>query len=430
MTKVGPKVVTDGLEFSFNFETLAMFSQRGIPVVNEVTSASDYTGNGSNYGVSDWTNILIRTHEPNIATPVGSGATYFIGSETYGYQMFGRFRTYDRRRSSTSFYLYPLGNSITDIYWGLLGQANNTSVLSLQNGGITYTSTYPPFEEKTGFEEVEGWPGWYRVWGRQPDRAGGFVSSIWFNDSNGVVGYTESNKPSGYIAGLMNTASPEPNTPYVSGVMDLFDPEKGPVCKIANSSAQYFYPVYNRPPKQDNTFAANDFANGYDYTLFTHRTRWVEPQSQPFTPGTGDFTFSFKLGAYYSTFSYTSFNGAFFDSDDLDIRITTSNVNPTFFMVTIDGAQFYVYLNSGVFDSEGVYYIDMVFDRDGDLEIFIDNQSAGTVDISSKSSYNITAEDMKIFKDVFFNAHFFKYYNRKLNNEEINTNYQELSKED
>ena len=69
MTKVGPKVVTDGLEFSFNFETLAMFSQRGIPVVNEVTSASDYTGNGSNYGVQDWTNLLIRTHEPNIATP-------------------------------------------------------------------------------------------------------------------------------------------------------------------------------------------------------------------------------------------------------------------------------------------------------------------------------------------------------------------------
>jgi hypothetical protein len=99
-------------------------------------------------------------------------------------------------------------------------------------------------------------------------------------------------------------------------------------------------------------------------------------------------------------------------------------------MVTIDGAQFYVFLNSGVFDSEGVYYIDMVFDRDGDLEIFIDNQSVGTVDISSKSSYNITAEDMKIFRDVFFNAHFFKYYNRKLNNEEINTNYQELSKED
>ena len=427
MTKVGPKIVTDGLEFSFNFETLAMFSQRGIPVVNRVTSTSDYTGDGSNYGVSNWTNLLIRTHEPNIATPAGSGATYFIGNETYGYQMFGRFSASDRRRSSTSYYLYPLGNSITDVYWGLLNSAHNSSVLSLQNGGTTYTNTYPSFEEKTGFEEVEGWPGWYRVWGRLPDRPGGFVPSIWFNDSNGAVGYTESNKPSGYIAGLMNTASPEPYTPYVSGVMDLFDPEKGPVCKIARSSDNQA--AYLRPPKQDSTFATTDLANGYDYTLYTHRKRWVEPQSQPFTPGAGDFTFSFKLGAYSTTFSYGSFNGTFFDSDDLDIRITTRNADTTSFMVTIDGAQFYVFLNSGVFDSEGVYYIDMVFDRDGNLEIFIDNQSVGTVDISSKSSYNITAEDMKIFKDVFFNAHFFKYYNRKLTNEEINTNYQELSKE-
>ncbi len=430
MTKIGPSITKDGLQFSFNFENLAMFSQRGIPVVNEVTSTSDYTGNGSDYGVYNWTNGLIRTHDPNILTPIGSGATYFIGSETYGYQMFGRFRTYDRRRSSTSFYLYPLGGSITDVYFGLLGSSHNSSVVSLENGGITYTNTYPPFEEKTGFEEVEGWPGWYRVWGRHPDRAGGFVPSIWFNDPNGAVGYTESNKPSGYIAGLMNTASPEPYTPYVSGVMDLFDPEKGPVCKIARSSVKYYYPVYNRPPKQDNTFATTDSSNGYDYALFANRTRWIEPQSQPFTPGADDFTLSFKLGAYSTTFNYTTFNGTFFNSDDLDIRITTSNVNPASFMVTIDGTQFYVYLNSGVFNSEGVYYIDMVFDRDGDLEIFINGQSEGTVDISSKSSYNITAEDMQIFKDVFFNAHFFRYYHKKLTQLEITNNYQTLATEE
>ena len=429
MSNIGPTINKDGLEFYFNFESLQCFAERGVPVRNLFTKVSDFTGDGGNFGMQNFgSTALITSHDPSIITPIGSGATVFVGSETYGHQYIRRFHTPDRGKSSFSFYVYPIAN-VDYIGVGLANDANRHQRFRFDDGTIRYGGAgFDPKERLAGFEQVDGYPGWYRCWCRIPNRVGGFVPMLAFNSYGYGIAFASGSIPSGYITGLMQTASPEPNIPYTSGVRDLFEPQIGPTCKLAHvlpyTSASHA--PYIRPSTSSQGY---DGTPETEYVLYCHKKRWIEPQSQPFTPGTGDFTLSYKLGVSSAILALNLVNHNIFDSDDLFVRLNTRNSGAHEFMITIDGTTYYETLNSGLLVSEGVYYIDLAYDRDGDLEIFVNGESGATVDISAKSSSDLTAANMKIFSNANLTAHYFGYYNRKLTNEEINTNYQELSKE-
>jgi len=424
MSNIGPTINKDGLEFYFNFESLQCFAERGVPVRNLFTKVSDFTGNGSDFGMKDWgSTTLITSHDPAIITPIGSGATAFVGSETYGVQYIRRFHTPDRNKSSFSFYIYPIAN-VDYVGVGLANDSQNYQQFRFDDGTIRYGGgNFDKKERLAGFEQVDGYPGWYRCWCRIDDRSGGFIPMMAFNSYGYGIAFASGSIPSGYITGLMQTASPEPNIPYTSGVRDLFEPQIGPTCKLAHipytntSEAPYIRPNSNQ---------GYDGTPETEYVLYCHKKRWIEPQSQPFTPGTGDFTLSYKLGVTSSILNTSVVNNNIFDSDDLFVRLNTRSDGAHQFMITIDGATYYETLNSGLLVSEGVYYIDLVYDRDGDLEIFVNGESGATVDISAKSSSDLTAANMKIFSSASLNAHYFGYYNRKLTNEEITNNYNSL----
>lgn len=409
MTKIGKEVVTSGMIFCMDFSSEQIYQEYGYLDKNRMNQSSDYTAVSPDRYCSQiaFSETWTKVYDPAVLTPVGSGATLTIGSETYGGHYLNRMSANilggpNSQGFCASAYYYPLNEHQPILGIGLGGDLGNRVSFNLDNGEITY-GTGELHKSLAFIEEVAGWPGWYRIGAYVDGRAGGWVGGIGYGNTFNTS-FSAGSIPSGYWAGLMENLAPTPNAPYLEAqaTQNRIRPQVGPDCSAEDINL-YLYDMDDR-----NSI-------GMRYIHFV-------PDSAPMT-GSGDFTFSCLVRPDTSD---THSSKYLYKSDDFSILFDYRSNVDSHIDVTIDGTIFTSSTDNNFLFPTGVYYnIDVV--REGSSVKLYQNQTLMfNVDISSKSSYNITSDNTELFirngNQRQLKLKNFKIYDRALNAQERQQN--------
>lgn len=173
---------------------------RGEPTTNLVRIQSDYTGTA--YGPdNEWAgSVLDKTYNPDIKTPIGSGATLIMESGGTGWHVLSRFGGGGSGNYSISAYILPVSNDIETVDIGLLSDGTNKIIFNLNSREITYN--HPTAPRVAFIEDVREYPGWLRIGANIFGRFGGWVGSIGYNTSSQYTGSPSAKKM--YITGIQS----------------------------------------------------------------------------------------------------------------------------------------------------------------------------------------------------------------------------------
>jgi hypothetical protein len=195
-----PQTVTDGLMFYYDMGN-PQKSWKGAPTTNLNRNSKDVSG--SDYSPdAEWTSSeptrFIKTYNPSIVTPLGTGATLLQESGINGYHHLSRWGGGEATGDhALSCYVYPIATNIDNFSIGLLAAGRIT--FNLTNRTISYSSG--EVVSGSGFiQDVPGYPGWLRIGGVINGRAGGWVGCIGLSVGNVYTG--TSGGRAFYIAGL------------------------------------------------------------------------------------------------------------------------------------------------------------------------------------------------------------------------------------
>jgi len=190
----GPNPVTDGIVTYFDVANQLCF--RGEPTTNLMRLESDYTGTA--YAPSnEWTGtVLQKIYDPEIKTPIGSGATLIMESGGTGWHALSRMGGGGSGNFCISAYIKPVTTDISTVDIGMLGGSKIT--FNLNTREITYGIGSAP---RVAFiEDVREHPGWLRIGANIFGRNGGWVGSIGQNTSAQYTGSISGKQM--YITGL------------------------------------------------------------------------------------------------------------------------------------------------------------------------------------------------------------------------------------
>ena len=221
-----PPIVTDGLVVNLDAaNTLSLPSPPG----NNLTR-SPFIITGSAYASdNEWTDptsSFNKTYDPNIVTPLGTGATLLSEKGEVGRFALSRWGGGGFGNYYLSCYLYPLTSSLT---WqiGKLGDGTLIS-FNLTTKVITSSSFYNGFQ--SFIEDVPGYPGWLRVGANFRGRGGGWVGAMGYNIVNNYTGSAGAKQI--YITGVQYQISP-----YVTNFTTSNSASWTSVPSLPNSSA-------------------------------------------------------------------------------------------------------------------------------------------------------------------------------------------------
>lgn len=411
MTKIGKEVVTSGMIFCMDFSSDQTYQEYGYLNKNKMNQSSDYTAVSPDRYCSQiaFSETWTKVYDPAVLTPVGSGATLTIGSETYGGHYLNRMgATHIGGPNGFGFcasaYYYPLNEHQPILGIGLGGDLGNRVSFNLDNGEIIY-GTGELHESFAFMEEVAGWPGWYRIGAYIDGRAGGYIGGIGYGTTFNT-NFNAGSIPSGYWAGLMESTAPTPNVTHLEAqaTQNRVRPQVGPDCTLnETSSTVYMYDI-----------SAKSYVVQYEH--FT-------PDSVIFT-GSGDFTFSCATRPRVANASCIRY---LYKSDDFSILFDYRTNVDSHIDVTIDGTTFTSSTDNSFLSETGVYYnIDVV--REGsNIKLYQDQDLLFNVDISSKSSYNITSDNTTLLESTAVSKQYMqfknlRFYNRALSAQERQQN--------
>jgi hypothetical protein len=221
-----PPIVTDGLVVNLDAaNTLSLPSPPG----NNLTR-SPFIITGSAYASdNEWTDptsSFNKTYDPNIVTPLGTGATLLSEKGEVGRFALSRWGGGGFGNYYLSCYLYPLTSSLT---WqiGKLGDGTLIS-FNLTTKVITSSSFYNGFQ--SFIEDVPSYPGWLRVGTNFRGRGGGWVGAMGYNIVNNYTGSAGAKQI--YITGVQYQISP-----YVTNFTTSNSASWTSVPSLPNSSA-------------------------------------------------------------------------------------------------------------------------------------------------------------------------------------------------
>lgn len=202
----GPNIVEDGAIVYFDCQNKKSFP--GLPTTNLSRLDSDFTGKQYGAGNEYSTVPLIKTYDPLITTPIGSGATLVTESGGNGYHtLSGWGGGGENFLHSISCYIKPM-SSITSFWIGMVNSTGKGVDFNLDTRTVNYESV---LQNQYFIYEVDGYPGWIRIGVNVEGRFGGWIGGIGYNmrPYTGVAG----GKPY-YITGVQYEYQPSP-TKYV-----------------------------------------------------------------------------------------------------------------------------------------------------------------------------------------------------------------------
>lgn len=205
----GPRLVSSNLQVHVDVSSAKSF--RGLPTTNLSQQTSDYTG--SNYGSdAQWSDPtqLTRSYNPNIITPIGSGATLIAESGGAGYHYLSRYGGGGESFShSISCYVKPLV-LVTEFWIGMLGWTGKGVSFNLANKTVNSESVT---NNNYFIHEVSGFPGWLRIGANIEGRAGGWVGALGYS----MLSYTgTAGAKAMYITGIQYEYTPYPTSPVAA----------------------------------------------------------------------------------------------------------------------------------------------------------------------------------------------------------------------
>ena len=176
-TAVGPDTFgEENLVFGYDLGDVVN-SYKGEPTTNLVRHSNNVTG--SNYGYLDEYDVcdLVKTYNPNLKTPIGTGATLLTQQAvTSFWHALNWFDAEENGQKCLSAFIYPVTPGITNFFLGMIADGSNGVVFNLDTLEITYGNGIS--NRNAYIRAVPGYPGWYRVAANIEGRAGGWVASI------------------------------------------------------------------------------------------------------------------------------------------------------------------------------------------------------------------------------------------------------------
>ncbi len=219
-SSAGPNTAGESnLAFAYDLGDIVN-SYKGEPTTNNYGyNFRDFTGTGYSPD-GEWTSEPTRftkTYYPNLATPIGPGATLIEESGVSGFHHLSRYGGSSESGAHTlSCYLFPQSTGITEFCIGLLGDGGNMIVFNLDTRQVSYGGGIA--NGNAIIQDVPGWPGWIRVGANFEGRAGGWVGSVGYRQYTTYTGTAGGKKC--YITGIQYEYQTHP-TPFTAGTRSV-----------------------------------------------------------------------------------------------------------------------------------------------------------------------------------------------------------------
>lgn len=313
----GPNIVEDDLVLYYDIINQKTFPF-GEPTFNYSKRPFNLTGNGYADSNEYYASTFSKIYYPDHPSPVGNGATLITEqpSTTNAYRALSRWGGgSEERNHSLSAYIYPV-SGITTMRIGLLGDSGNMITFSFTNKTVTYGSGI--FYKNAFIEEVDGWPGWYRIGGNIDGRFGGWVGSMGIVTASQYI--TSEPYKSFYITGVQyeRKIAVTPFTTYGSRNI-LYDVSSNKI----NGTLFNYGSFYNNFRDANNGIifdGTNDYLN---FTLNNTSGDWVHSIELVFKLNSDQSSISSRVDPF--TFGNSS------DSQYSALDINNGNINWYFY---------------------------------------------------------------------------------------------------
>jgi hypothetical protein len=176
-TSVGPNPSLDSnIVFSYDTGDTSN-SYRGQPTTNTMRQSNNVTGTQYGYNNEYDTCQLVKTWNPSLKTPIGTGATLLTEQNSGNSPWYGLnwFDDSEDGKRCLSAYIYPV-NSVTQLRFGMVGDSSNSVFFNLVTRAITYGAGIS--NTNAFIQDVPGYPGWLRVGANIEGRSGGWVAFL------------------------------------------------------------------------------------------------------------------------------------------------------------------------------------------------------------------------------------------------------------
>lgn len=279
----GANIRKDGLVFLLDAASPRSFL--GTPTTNLMRKDSDLTG--TQYAPNDefYTNVLSKTYNSQMLTPVGAGATLISEIAVTGFQLLSRIGGGETSNlHSISCYIFPVTTNLTNVVIGMANDTGNVVTFDLTTKTITYGGS---IDNRNAFlESVKGFPGWFRIGANIEGRPGGWIGSIGLN---GISSYTGvAGARAAYIAGVQYEYTAAPTHFIAAGATRNAAPDSVSGWKDLSSNANHgtlvgaptFSRVYNGGVNFDGTTQSVTIqyaAGSMDFSAAQSIAMWLKP---------------------------------------------------------------------------------------------------------------------------------------------------------